>query len=76
MNTLQKDIISTNQQERILIHRIRTLSPDKITEVVDFVDFLTHKNRDRHLLQASNKLAEDVFRKVWDNPEDDEYDKL
>ncbi len=76
MNTPRQDIISTNQQERILIHRIRTLSPDKITEVVDFVDFLTHKNRDRHLLQASNKLAEDVFRKVWDNPEDDEYDKL
>ena len=76
MNTPRQDIISTNQQEKILIHRIRTLSPDKITEVVDFVDFLTHKNRDRHLLQASNKLAEDVFRKVWDNPEDDEYDKL
>lgn len=76
MNTPRQDIISTNQQERILIHRIRTLSPDKITEVVDFVDFLTHKNRDRHLLQASNKLAEDVFRKVWDNPEDDEYDNL
>jgi len=76
MNTPRQDIISTNQQERILIHRIRSLSPDKITEVVDFVDFLTHKNRDRHLLQASNKLAEDVFRKVWDNPEDDEYDKL
>ncbi len=76
MNTPRQDIISTNQQERILIHRIRTLSPDKITEVVDFVDFLTYKNRDRHLLQASNKLAEDVFRKVWDNPEDNEYDNL
>jgi len=76
MNTPRQDIISTNQQERILIHRIRTLSPDKITEVIDFVDFLTYKNRDRHFLQASNKLAEDVFRKVWDNPEDDEYDKL
>ena len=76
MNTPRQDIITTNQQERTLIHKIRTLSPDKITEVVDFVDFLTHKNRDHHLLQASNKLAEDVFRKIWDNPEDDEYDKL
>ena len=76
MNTPRQDIISTNHQERILIHKIRTLSPDKITEVVDFVDFLTHKNRDRHLLQASNKLAEDAFRKVWDNPGDDEYDNL
>ena len=76
MNTPRQDIISTNQQERILIHRIRTLSPDKITEVEDFVDFLTYKNRDHRLLQASNKLAEDVFRKVWDNPEDDEYDNL
>lgn len=76
MNIPRQDIITTNQQERILINKIRTLSPDKISEVVDFVDFLTHKNRDRYLLQASNKLAEDVFRKVWDNPEDDEYDNL
>ena len=76
MNIPRQDIITTNQQERILINKIRTLSPDKISEVVDFVDFLTHKNRDRHLLQASNRLAEDVFRKIWANPEDDEYDNL
>lgn len=73
---MQQNITPTSDQERILIQKIRTLSPDKIAEVFDFVDFLSQKDRDRRLLRASNKLAEDAFKKVWDNPEDDAYDRL
>jgi len=73
---MQQEIIPTNDQERTLIQKIRSLSSDKIAEVEDFVDFLSQKDRDRHLLQASNKLAEEAFKKVWDNSEDDEYDRL
>ncbi len=73
---MQQNMTPTSDQERILIQKIRTLSPDKITEVEDFVDFLSQRNRDRKFLQASNKLSEDAFRKVWDNPEDDAYDNL
>ncbi len=52
------------------------LSPDKLVAVQDFVDFLNQRSRDTRLLHASNKLAEDAFNKVWDNPEDAEYDDL
>ena len=52
------------------------LSPDKVAEVADFVDFISQKDRHRRLLKAGNKLAEDAFEKVWDNSEDDVYDRL
>jgi hypothetical protein len=70
------EITPTNDQEKLLIHKIRNLSPDKIAEVENFVDFLNQKNRERRLIHASNKLAEDAFRKIWDNSEDDAYDNL
>jgi hypothetical protein len=73
---MQHNSISANPQERVLIEKIRMLSPDKLVEVQDFVDFLSQRSRDTRLLKASNKLAEDAFNKVWDNPEDAEYDNL
>lgn len=73
---MQQNISPINDREKILIEKIRTLSPEKIAEVVDFVDFLSHRDSDRLLVQAANQLAEPAFKKVWDNPEDDVYDKL
>jgi len=73
---MQHEITPTNTQEKLLIQKIRNLSPDKIAEVEDFVDFLNQKNQERRLLQASNQLSEESFRKVWDNSEDDAYDNL
>ena len=66
----------TSDQERHIIQKIRTLSPDKVIEVVDFLDFISQRDRDRRLLNAANKLAEDAFKKVWDNAEDEVYDRL
>lgn len=62
-------------QEKELIEKIKELPPDKIAEVVDFVDFLAHRD-DRLLVQATARVSEPAFAKVWDNPEDAEYDKL
>lgn len=59
-----------------LIEKIRDLSPHRIAEVLDFVDFLQGRQNERSLTQAASKLSEDVFKQVWDNPEDEEYDKL
>lgn len=73
---MQQNITPNSEQEKIIIQKVRGLSPDKINEVVDFVDFLSQKERERRLIQAGNKLAEDAFKKVWDNPEDDVYDSL
>lgn len=71
-----QETITSSPQEKVLIEKIRTLAPEKIVEVEDFIDFLSLKNQDRGLLRASNRLSEDVFKKVWDNTGDDEYDRL
>ncbi len=62
--------------EQTLIEKIRDLPPEKVDEVEDFVDFLRQRDRDRRLVRAASKLSENAFQKVWDNPDDAEYDRL
>ncbi|MGI9065491.1 MAG: toxin-antitoxin system, antitoxin component, Xre family protein [Pyrinomonadaceae bacterium] len=62
-------------QDKELIEKIRTLPPDKISQVVDFVDFLTNRD-DRLLVESASKLSEPSFAAIWDNPNDTEYDSL
>jgi len=73
---MQHNPTPTNEQEQLLIEKVRTLSPNKISQVLDFVDFLSQKDKERRLIQASNTLSEPAFKKVWNNPEDDVYDNL
>ena len=65
-----------NLHEQTLIEKIRSLPPNRVTEVEDFVDFLHQRNEDRRLTQAAAKLSEKAFQEVWDNTEDAEYDLL
>jgi hypothetical protein len=62
-------------QEEDLIEKIRALPPDKIAEVVDFVDFLANRD-DRLLVDAASKASESAFAAVWGNPDDAKYDQL
>jgi len=73
---MQQNMTPSDDREKILIEKIRTLSPEKITQVADFIDFISQKDSERRLIQAANKLAEPTFEKVWNNPEDDIYDDL
>jgi hypothetical protein len=73
---MQHNTTPTNEQVKMLIEKVRSLSPEKVSQVLDFVDFLSHRENERRLIQAANKLAEPAFKKVWDNPEDDVYDNL
>ena len=73
---MQHNTTPANEQEKMLIEKVRTLSPEKMSEVLDFVDFLSHRDSDRRLIRAANKLAEPAFTEIWDNPEDDVYDNL
>ncbi len=61
--------------ENILFEKIKVLPPQKIAEVVDFVDFLMQRE-DRKLVQSAMKLSETALNKVWDNDEDAIYDEL
>jgi hypothetical protein len=73
---LHHKIISPNEQERIILEKIRMLPPDKIEEVNDFIEFLGRKGKDRELLRVATGISENSFNKVWDNCEDDGYDRL
>ena len=62
--------------DKSLIDKIRSLPPEKLVEVEDFVDFLKMRDEDRLVTHAATKLSEESFRQVWDNPDDAEYDRL
>jgi hypothetical protein len=64
------------QFDDALIEKIRSLPPERLAEVEDFVDFLRQRQDDLALSRTTSKLSEDAFRKVWDNPDDAEYDRL
>ena len=65
-----------NRSDEELLEKIKGLPPDKLAEVEDFVDFLRQRNDGRKLAHAVTELSEDAFRKVWDNPDDADYDRL
>ena len=65
-----------SQDATILTEKIRTLSPEQITEVEDFVDFLRFREQDRGLTRVAATASTPAFEAVWANPEDDAYDAL
>jgi hypothetical protein len=69
-------VLADHTQIQALIDKIRVLPPEKLVEVEDFVDFLRQRNEEHLLSRAATKLSEAAFQKVWDNPDDAEYDKL
>jgi hypothetical protein len=62
-------------REEMLLEKIKSLPPERIAEVEDFVDFLAQRD-ERRLVQAATKLSERAFQSVWDNDEDAAYDQL
>jgi len=61
--------------DETLIEKIRSLPPEKVAKVEEFVDLLRTSD-DRLLIRAASKLSEDAFARVWDNPDDAAYDRL
>ena len=63
--------------ETKLMEKIRSLPPDQITVLEDFIDFLLTRSEARLLVYTATKLSEATFSaKIWDNSEDAEYDEL
>jgi hypothetical protein len=65
-----------SQSEQVILEKLKGLRPERIAEVEDFVDFLKTRDEERSLAQAAGSLAEDSLRKVWDNADDADYDRL
>ena len=67
----------TKVEEQALLEKIRQLPPDRLAEVEDFVDFLAYRRaEERSLTHAAGQLATVAFSRIWDNPDDAEYDRL
>ena len=59
-----------------LLQKISRLPAARVAEVEDFVDFLAQRDGDRQFVYAATAASEPAFAKVWDNPEDDVYDRV
>lgn len=62
--------------EEALLEKIRRLPPERVAEVEDFVDFLRLQDEERQLTGAASRLSEAAFARVWENPDDADYDRL
>lgn len=59
-----------------VLHKLQTLSPERISEVEDFIDFLSQRDTDRQLTQVAMAASEPTLNALWDNPDDADYDRL
>jgi len=59
-----------------VVHKLQTLSQERVSEVEDFIDFLSQRDSDKQLSQAAMALSESTLNAIWDNPDDAEYDQL
>lgn len=59
-----------------MLEKLEHLSPDRLAEVEDFIDFLQQRDQDKRLRQDFTQASEDAFNKEWDNDEDAIYDNL
>jgi hypothetical protein len=62
--------------DQLLLEKLRSLPPRRRAEVEDFVDFLTHREEEQRLTHTAAQASEPVFKAIWDNPDDAEYDRL
>lgn len=58
-----------------LVHKLQALSPERIREVADFVDFLSQRESGRQLTEAAMAASEPTLQSIWDNADDAEYDR-
>ncbi|MEH2276870.1 MAG: toxin-antitoxin system, antitoxin component, Xre family protein [Nostoc sp.] len=65
-----------SSSEQRLLEKIRQLPPEQVLLVEDFINSLEKQNTEYSLTFAAAKLSEPVLLKIWDNPDDAEYDKL
>lgn len=64
------------QQIDQVIQKLQALPPERVTEVEDFIDFLSQRDTERGLTQAAMAATGPTLNAIWDNPDDAEYDKL
>ena len=62
--------------EKVILEKLKSLPPERVAEVEDFVDFLRARNEDHSATRAASRAAEPAFSRVWENEDDAVYDTL
>jgi hypothetical protein len=55
-----------HDDEQALLAKIKSLPPERVAEVEDFVDFLRSRDEEQQLTRAASRLSEEAFARVWD----------
>jgi hypothetical protein len=63
-------------QVQHMVEKLEHLSPDRLAEVDDFIDFLQQRDQGNRLRRDFAHLSEAAFAKLWNNDEDAIYDQL
>ena len=59
-----------------VIRKLDHLSPERLSEINDFIDFIRSRDQDIRSYREFAQASEASFAKVWDNDEDAVYDSL
>ena len=65
-----------NAPEQLLLEKIKTLTPQRVAEVEDFVDFLRSREDEQCLTRAATRVSEASFAQAWNNDDDAAYDRM
>jgi hypothetical protein len=52
------------------------VASEPVSEVEDFIDFLSQRGLDQQVVQAAMAASQPALSEIWNNPEDAEYDQL
>jgi hypothetical protein len=59
-----------------LTEKLAQLPPERIAEIVDFVDFIAEREHDRGIVRAAQAASESSLATLWNNDADSAYDRL
>ena len=62
--------------EQVILEKLKSLPPERVAEVEDFVDFLRARNEERSATRDAAHAAEPAFGRLWENEDDAAYDTL
>jgi hypothetical protein len=65
-----------NTAIRKIAEKLAGLPPERISEVTDFVDFLSEREHDRGLRASIQTASEPALAQLWNNDADAVYDRL
>ena len=63
-------------QVQKVLEKLQHLTPDRLAEVEDYIDFLRQRDQDKNLRKNFTQASESAFAKVWNNDSDAIYDTL